>query len=311
MEFKHISVLLEESVDYLNCKEGGTYVDCTLGGGGHSEQILKKIGSTGHLVGIDQDASAIKAAGERLSKYEGRVDLVKDNYSNLSYVLDELGIEKVDGFIFDLGVSSYQLDTPERGFSYKYEAPLDMRMNRNSHRTAANLVNNLSEDELAGIIEDYGEENWAKRIAQFIVEARSEKRIETTTELVGIIKAAIPATVRRSGPHPARRTFQALRIAVNDELGIIEGAIKDGVSRLKKKGRISIITFHSLEDRIVKHTYKELAKKCTCPPKFPICTCDTERQVKIITRNPILPSEEEIEANARSRSAKLRVAQRL
>ncbi len=202
-----------------------------------------------------------------MSKYNAKIDLVKDNYSNLTYVLDDLGIDKVDGFIFDLGVSSYQLDTPERGFSYKYEAPLDMRMNRNSGRTAADLVNNLSEDGLAGIIEDYGEENWAKRIAQFIVEARSEKRIETTTELVDIIKAAIPAAVRREGPHPARRTFQALRIAVNDELGIIEEAIKDGVSRLNKKGRISIITFHSLEDRIVKHTYKRVGQEVYMPSK--------------------------------------------
>jgi len=310
MEFEHLTVLLKETIDYLNCKEGGIYVDCTLGGAGHSEEIVKRIGSNGRLIGIDQDSAAITAAQERLSKYQTQIDLVKDNYRNLAYVLDDLAIDKVDGFVFDLGVSSYQLDTPERGFSYNYDALLDMRMNPDRGRTAADLLNNLSQDALAEIITEYGEERWASRIAEFIVEYRKEDKIETTFQLVDIIKAAIPVGARREGPHPARRTFQALRIAVNNELGIIEDAIKDAVSRLNKKGRISIITFHSLEDRIVKHTYKELAKKCTCPPKFPVCTCDTRQEVKIITRSPIEPSPEEISQNPRSRSAKLRVAEK-
>ncbi len=310
MKFKHLSVLLEETIDYLNCKEDGIYVDCTLGGAGHSEEIIKRLGPNGRLIGIDQDTAAINAAKKKLSKYDLQIDLVQNNYSNLRQVLDDLGIDKVDGFVFDLGVSSHQLDTPERGFSYKYEAPLDMRMNQNTVRTAADLVNSLSHSQLTEVISDYGEERWASRIAEFIVEYRAKEEVKTTTQLVEIIKAAIPAAARREGPHPARRTFQALRIAVNNELGIIKKAIKDAVDSLKSKGRISIITFHSLEDRIVKHTYKDLAKKCVCPPKFPICTCDAKQEVKIITRSPILPGEEELKNNSRSRSAKLRVAEK-
>ncbi|WP_018247707.1 16S rRNA (cytosine(1402)-N(4))-methyltransferase RsmH [Orenia marismortui] len=311
MDFNHISVLLKESIEHLNCKEGGIYVDCTLGGAGHSSEIAKLIGSKGKLIGIDQDKAAIKAAQKKLEAFDAQIELVQDNYQNLKLILDELGIDKVDGVLFDLGVSSYQLDTPERGFSYKYDAPLDMRMNQKKGRTAADLVNNLSHQELNDIIEEYGEERWASRIAEFIVDYRNKEEIETTTQLVDIIKAAIPVGARREGPHPARRTFQALRIAVNNELDIIESTIKDAVDRLNPKGRVCVITFHSLEDRIVKHTFKDLARKCICPPKFPVCTCDVQQKVKIITRSPILPSEEEIDLNSRSRSAKLRVAEKI
>ncbi|TDX53022.1 16S rRNA (cytosine(1402)-N(4))-methyltransferase RsmH [Orenia marismortui] len=311
MDFNHISVLLKESIEHLNCKEGGIYVDCTLGGAGHSSEIAKLIGSKGKLIGIDQDKAAIKAAQKKLEVFDAQIELVQDNYQNLKLILDELGIDKVDGVLFDLGVSSYQLDTPERGFSYKYDAPLDMRMNQKKGRTAADLVNNLSHQELNDIIEEYGEERWASRIAEFIVDYRKKEEIETTTQLVDIIKAAIPVGARREGPHPARRTFQALRIAVNNELDIIESTIKDAVDRLNPKGRVCVITFHSLEDRIVKHTFKDLARKCICPPKFPVCTCDVQQKVKIITRSPILPSEEEIDLNSRSRSAKLRVAEKI
>ena len=310
MEFNHISVLLEETIDNLNCKSGGIYVDCTLGGAGHSKQIAKRIGSQGRLIGIDQDKAAIKAASERLSKYQAEINLVKNNYKNFDSILNQLKIDKVDGVIFDLGISSHQIDKPERGFSYRYEAPLDMRMDQSANKTAADLVNNLSQQRLTTIISDYGEENWASRIAEFIVDYRQEEKIETTTQLVDIIKAAIPAGARRSGPHPARRTFQALRIAVNDELNIIETTIRDAVDRLKKKGRICVITFHSLEDRIVKHTFKDLETKCTCPPKFPVCACDTKQQVRIITKSPITPDQKEIEQNSRARSAKLRVIER-
>ncbi|MCK8827133.1 16S rRNA (cytosine(1402)-N(4))-methyltransferase RsmH [Natroniella acetigena] len=310
MDFNHVSVLLDESINYLNCKSDGIYVDCTLGGAGHFEEIIKNIKPTGRLIGIDQDQAAIEAAEEKLAKYDIEFELVRDNYQNLNSVLDKLNIEKVDGFLFDLGISSYQLDTPERGFSYKYDAPLDMRMDQRQNTTAADLVNNLSADRLTEIIRKYGEEKWASRIAEFIVDFRESQLITRTDQLVEVIKAAIPAGARRTGPHPARRTFQALRIAVNNELDIIETALNDAVSRLKPKGRICVITFHSLEDRIVKHTFKDLSTKCTCPPNFPVCACDTEQKVKVITKNPITPSEKEVKDNFRARSAKLRVAER-
>ncbi|MCK8817327.1 16S rRNA (cytosine(1402)-N(4))-methyltransferase RsmH [Natroniella sulfidigena] len=310
MDFKHVSVLLNESVEYLKCKSEGIYVDCTLGGAGHSEKIIKNLKAGGKLIGIDQDQAAIEAATKKLAKYDVDFELVRDNYQNLTSILDQLNIDKVDGFLFDLGISSYQLDTPERGFSYKYDAPLDMRMDQRKDTTAADLVNNLSADRLTEIIRKYGEEKWASRIAKFIVKFREEQSITKTNQLVKVIKAAIPAGARRSGPHPARRTFQALRIAVNNELDIIETALNDAVSRLKPKGRICVITFHSLEDRIVKHTFKDLSTKCTCPPNFPVCACDTKQKVKVITKNPVTPSEREIEDNFRARSAKLRVAER-
>lgn len=311
MKFKHIPVLLTEVIEQLNCQQGGTYVDCTIGGAGHAIEIAKKIGPDGRLIGIDQDQVAIKAAREKLAGVECEVQLVRDNYKNIDKILNELGIEQVNGFLFDLGFSSHQVDTTKRGFSYQREAPLDMRMDQRQSTTAADLLNNLSKSELTRIISEYGEENWASRIAEFIVEHRRDKPFELTTELVDIIKAAIPASARRSGPHPAKRTFQALRIAVNNELEVISETIEKVVPILKSGGIIAVITFHSLEDRIVKHEFKDLAKECVCPPDFPICACDKEAQVKIITRNPITAQEEEITENPRARSAKLRVAEKL
>ena len=310
MEFKHVSVLLNECLEGLKIKEDGIYVDCTLGGAGHSSEIVKRLSSKGRLIGIDQDKDALKAAGERLKDYNN-VTLVHNNFHNIDEILHELNIPKVDGILMDLGVSSYQLDNAERGFSYMNDAPLDMRMNRDNDFSAYEVVNNYSEKELFRIIKDYGEEKFAKRVASFIVNARAEKNIETTLELVEIIKNAIPAKARREGPHPAKRTFQAIRIEVNSELRILNKAIEDGISRLNGGGRMAIITFHSLEDRIVKHKYKELENPCTCPPAFPICTCGKEPIVKVISRKPIDPSEEELEFNPRSRSAKLRVAEKL
>jgi 16S rRNA (cytosine1402-N4)-methyltransferase len=311
MKFKHIPVLLSEVIKGLNCKKEGTYVDCTLGGAGHAIEIAHKIGSKGKLIGIDQDVAAIEAAQEILSDVKCEVQLFRDNYKNVDKVLNKLGIEEVDGFLFDLGFSSYQIDTPERGFSYQYEAPLDMRMDQRQSTTAADLLNNLSKSELTRIISKYGEEKWASRIAEFIVKRRKDKALKLTTELVEIIKAAIPASARRSGPHPAKRTFQALRIVVNNELDIISEAIDKIMPFLKKGGRIAIITFHSLEDRIVKHKFKDLEKKCVCPPDFPICNCDEESQVQIITRKPIVAQQEEIKNNRRARSAKLRIVEKI
>lgn len=310
MEFKHVSVLLNECLEGLKIKEDGIYVDCTLGGAGHSSEIVKRLSSKGRLIGIDQDKDALKAAGERLKDYNN-VTLVHNNFYNIDEILHELNIEKVDGILMDLGVSSYQLDNAERGFSYMNDAPLDMRMNRDSDFSAYEIVNQYSEKELFRIIKDYGEEKFAKRVASFIVNARAEKNIETTLELVEIIKNAIPAKARREGPHPAKRTFQAIRIEVNSELRILNKTIEDGISRLNEGGRMAIITFHSLEDRIVKHKFKELENPCTCPPQFPICACGKTPIVKVISRKPIDPSEEELEFNPRSRSAKLRVAEKL
>ncbi len=279
MEFKHISVLLEETIDSLNIKEDGVYVDCTLGGGGHSKEILKKLSHKGKLIGIDQDTSAIKAAKERLKDYEN-VIYVHNNFYNIDSILEELDIDKVDGIIMDLGVSSYQLDEASRGFSYMKDAPLDMRMNREENFSAYNVVNSYEEEELFKILKNYGEEKFSRKIARFIVEKRTENPIETTGELVEIIRKAIPAKFQREG-HPAKRTFQAIRIEVNKELQILNKAIEDSVNRLNKDGRLSIITFHSLEDRIVKVKFKELEKPCTCPPSFPICVCGKEPQIKI------------------------------
>lgn len=310
MEFKHVSVLLNECIEGLNIKENGIYVDGTLGGGGHSSEILKNLSDNGLLIGVDQDKDALKAAGLRLQNYKN-VKYVHSNFYNIDSILNNLEIEKIDGMLMDLGVSSYQLDTGDRGFSYMQDAPLDMRMNRDNSLSAYEVVNDYDEEEIYRIIRDYGEEKFAKRIARFIVENREKKAIETTLELVEIIKAAIPAKARREGPHPAKRTFQAIRIEVNSELSILNKAIEDGVNRLNIGGRMAIITFHSLEDRIVKLKFKELATACTCPKEFPICICGGKAKVKIISRKAIDPSREEVEENPRSRSAKLRVIERI
>ncbi len=311
MEFKHVSVLLHESIAGLKIKPQGIYVDCTLGGAGHSLEILRKLGPEGRLIGIDQDPAAIHNAAVRLQSFAGQFHAVQRNFYELKHVLQELGIAKVDGVLFDLGVSSYQLDTPNRGFSYMHDAELDMRMSPDIAASAKDLVNKLSEQELADIIRKYGEEKWAKRIAAFIVAERARQPITTTGKLVEIIKAAVPAAARRDGPHPAKRTFQALRIAVNQELDILNQTVKDAVAALHPGGRISVITFHSLEDRIIKDTFKELANPCICPPAFPVCACGRTAQVKIITNKPIEPSKEEVETNPRARSAKLRVVEKL
>jgi len=311
MNFKHVSVLLEECIENLNIKENGIYVDGTLGGAGHSSEIAKRLGRNGLLIGIDQDENAIKAASEKLLPMMDQIKLVRDNFSNLSYVLEELEIEGFDGLLLDLGVSSHQLDEAERGFSYMNDAPLDMRMDNRNTLTAREVVNSYSEKELEDIIKSYGEDNWAKRIAKFIVEFRKEQEIITTHQLVEIIKKAIPKKARIDGPHPAKRTFQAIRIEVNGELDIIKNTIEAAVKKLNTGGRICIITFHSLEDRIVKNAFKSLSNPCTCPPEFPMCQCNKKPMVKIITRKPILPTDEELEVNPRSRSAKLRVIEKI
>lgn len=310
MDFKHVSVLLNECIDGLNIKEDGIYADGTLGGAGHSSEILKNLSKDGLLIGIDQDEDALKAAKNRLQNYSN-VKFVHNNFYNIDSILNELDIEKIDGMMMDLGVSSYQLDEAERGFSYMKDAPLDMRMNRENSLSAYEVVNKYEEEEIYRIIRDYGEEKFARRIAKFIIERREVKPINTTLELVEIIKAAIPAKARREGPHPAKRTFQAIRIEVNSELSILNKAIEDGVNRLNKGGRMAIITFHSLEDRIVKIKFKELATACTCPKEFPICVCGGKAKVKLISRKAIEPSKEEVEENPRSRSAKLRVIEKL
>ncbi len=310
MEFKHVSVLLNECLEGLNIKNDGKYVDCTLGGAGHSSEILKRLSKNGLLIGIDQDKDALKAAGKRLEGYDNKI-LVHNNFYNIGEIINTLDIGNVDGILMDLGVSSYQLDEGERGFSYMQDAPLDMRMNRENDFSAYEVINNYSEQELYKVIKDYGEEKFAKRIASFIVERRAEKPIETTFELVDIIKRAIPAKARREGPHPAKRTFQAIRIEVNGELRILNKAIEDGVNRLNKGGRMAIITFHSLEDRIVKLKFRDLANPCTCPKEFPICICGKEPLVKLVSRKAIDPSKEEVLENPRSRSAKLRVIERI
>lgn len=310
MEFNHISVLLNECLEGLNIKENGIYVDGTLGGAGHSSEILKRLSNEGRLIGIDQDTDALKAAKERLKNYSN-VTFIHSNFSSIENVLNNLNIDGVDGILMDLGVSSYQLDEGERGFSYMKDAPLDMRMNRDKDFSAYNVINEYSEEDLYRIIRDYGEEKFARRIASFIVENRQEKNIETTLELVEIIKSAIPAKARREGPHPAKRTFQAIRIEVNSELSILNKTIEDGVGKLNKGGRMAIITFHSLEDRIVKNKFRDLAVSCRCPKEFPVCVCGEKAKVKVISRKAIEPTKEEVDINPRSRSAKLRVIEKL
>lgn len=310
MEFKHISVLYEESIRALNISDNGIYVDGTLGGGGHSRGVLSR-NETCSLIGIDRDSEAIAAAGERLAPFGKRAVLVNDNFCNVKDILKKQGVEKINGALLDLGVSSYQLDNAQRGFSYMHNAPLDMRMNSNDAITARDIVNSYSAEELARIFFDYGEEKWSKRIAEFIVREREKSPVETTGQLAQIIKAAIPKKARLDGGHPAKRVFQAIRIEVNGELKILEQAIRDFADVLVTGGRIAVITFHSLEDRIVKSTFRSLAEGCTCPKEFPVCVCGGKPTVKIITKRPILPDTKELDVNSRSKSAKLRVAEKL
>lgn len=311
MDFNHKPVLLEETLEGLDIKENGIYVDCTLGGGGHSLEILKRLGPEGRLIAIDQDEDALKTSQKKLEEYKDKVTFVKSNYAYLESILDSLGIDKVDGVLMDIGVSSYQLDEKERGFSYHQDATLDMRMDQSSELTAKYVVNNYSKEELELIFWNYGEEKWGRRIAQFIVEAREEKEIETTLELVELIKKAIPKKIRMQGKHPAKRVFQALRIEVNKELDVLESTIGIVIDRLNKNGRLAIITFHSIEDRIVKTRFNELAKGCTCPPDFPICVCNNKQIIKVVNRKPIVASKEELEENRRATSAKLRVCKKI
>ncbi len=312
VEFNHISVLLNETIDGLDIKPDGIYVDGTLGGAGHAYHVCEKLGKNGRFIGIDQDEDAIKAASERLSVFEGKtnITIVKNNYVNMIQVLDELGIDKVDGILLDIGVSSYQIDTVERGFTYKEDAPLDMRMDRTSSFSAATVVNEYSENELYRIIRDYGEDNFAKNIAKHIVANRQEKPIETTGELIEIIKAAIPAKIRAKGGHPAKKTFQAIRIEVNKELEVLENSIDNMIDRLNDGGRLAIITFHSLEDRIVKNKFKLNENPCTCPSTFPVCVCGNIPKGRQTTRKPIVPSDKEVAENKRAKSSKLRVFER-
>ena len=310
MEFKHKSVLLKETIDNLNVKPDGIYVDGTLGGGGHSYEIAKRLTDGGRLIGIDQDEDAIRAAKERLSEFADRVTIVRDNYCNMPKVLDELGISKVDGILLDIGVSSYQLDEAERGFTYKQDAPLDMRMDQRQEMTAKDIVNGYSEEDLYRIIRDYGEDKFAKNIAKHIVQARQVKPVETTFELDEIIKAAIPMKFRATGGHPAKKTFQAIRIELNRELEVLDESIDAMTDLLNDNGRLCIITFHSLEDRIVKTRFRKNENPCTCPPDFPVCVCGKKPKGKVITRKPIVPDEEELEENKRAKSSKLRVFER-
>ncbi|MFM1581788.1 16S rRNA (cytosine(1402)-N(4))-methyltransferase RsmH [Helcococcus bovis] len=310
MKFNHEPVLLKETLEALNIKENGIYVDCTVGGAGHSIEILKRMGSEGRLVAIDQDEEALIAASNRLRDYKDQVYFIKCNYAYLGKILDELSIDKVDGVLMDIGVSSHQLDEGERGFSYHQEAELDMRMDKDQELTARYIVNNYDKDDLEKIFWQYGEEKWGMRIAEFIIEARKEKEIITTFDLVEIIKAAIPKKARLD-KHPAKKIFQALRIEVNKELDVLETGIQSSVERLKQGGRLAIITFHSLEDRIVKNNFKELSKGCTCPPEFPVCVCNRREVIKVINKKPITATEEELKNNNRSRSAKLRVCEKL
>lgn len=309
-EFHHVSVLLDECLEGLNIKPDGTYVDGTLGGAGHSGQIVKRL-TTGHHIGIDRDPVALKAAGERLAPFGDKVTLVHSNFCEIKQVLEDLEIEGVDGILLDLGVSSPQLDDGSRGFSYMADAPLDMRMNSEDALSAYDVVNTWSQDELKRILYDYGEERYAPRIAAAICAHRAEKPIETTLELVDVIRSAMPAQALREKQHPAKRSFQAIRIAVNDELGSVEKVMRDAIPCLNKGGRLAVITFHSLEDRIVKNAMADAAKGCTCPPNFPVCVCGKKPKVKLITRKPIVSGDEELERNPRARSAKLRICEKL
>ena len=309
MEFNHYSVLLNETIENLNIKPDGIYVDGTLGGGGHAYQVASRLSEKGRLIGIDQDADAIAAAGERLKEFG---DIIRSNYANMKEELHRIGVEKVDGIVLDLGVSSFQLDTPERGFTYRDEnAPLDMRMDDRQSLTAKDIVNGYSEMDLYRIIRDYGEDKFAKNIAKHIVQERAKKPIETTGELTEIIRASIPMKVQVTGGHPAKRTFQAIRIELNKELEVLQNNLDDMIDLLNPGGRICIITFHSLEDRIVKTNFKRNENPCTCPSDFPVCVCGKKSKGKVVTRKPILPSEEELEVNSRSKSAKLRVFERV
>ena len=310
MTFRHVSVLLPETIEGLNIRPDGIYADGTLGGGGHASEVAARLTEGGRLIGIDQDADAIAAAGERLKPFGDRVTIVRDNYVNMKQVLADLGIEAVDGICLDLGVSSYQLDTAERGFSYMEDAPLDMRMDRREDRTAADLVNECTEQELFRIIRDYGEDRFAKNIAKHIVKARERRPIRTTGELADIIRGAIPMKIQVTGGHPAMRTFQALRIALNRELQVLEDSIDEMIGPLNPGGRLCIITFHSLEDRIVKNGFRRNESPCTCPPGFPVCVCGKKSRGTVITKKPILPTKEEEKENPRSRSAKLRIFER-
>ncbi len=310
MEFRHKSVLLEESIAALQIKPDGIYVDGTLGGGGHSLEICRQLSKRGRLIGIDQDAAAIEAATQRLEEYKDRVTILRSNYCDMKKELGRLGITSVDGVILDLGVSSYQLDEPERGFTYREDAPLDMRMDQRQTLSAREVVNEYGEMELYHILRDYGEERFAKNIAKHIVSARKEKTLETTGELIHVIKAAIPAKARATGGHPAKRTFQAIRIEVNRELDVLEHSLGEMIDLLNDKGRICVITFHSLEDRIVKNKFRECENPCTCPKEFPVCVCGKKPKGRVITRKPIVPSAEELEENTRSKSSKLRVFER-
>lgn len=310
MEFRHKSVLLEESIESLCIRQDGIYVDGTLGGGGHSYEICKRLSKKGRLIGIDQDEAAIKAAAGRLGEFKDRVTIVRSNYCDMRRVLGELGITSVDGVILDLGVSSYQLDEASRGFTYREDVPLDMRMDQRQTMTARDIVNEYSEMELYRIIRDYGEDKFAKNIARHIVNARKEKALETTGELIHVIKAAIPAKVRATGGHPAKKTFQAIRIELNRELEVLENSLEDMIDLLDDGGRISVITFHSLEDRIVKNKFRQCESPCTCPKDFPVCVCGKKSKGRVITRKPIIPSQRELEENSRAKSSKLRVFER-
>jgi 16S rRNA (cytosine1402-N4)-methyltransferase len=309
MKFKHVPVLLKETIEKLDIKKNGIYIDCTLGGGGHSSEILKRLDKKGTLIGIDQDIEAINASKERLKEYDN-VIYVHDNFYNIKNILDDLNIEKVDGILMDLGVSSYQLDKAERGFSYMKDAPLDMRMNRDQVLSAYDVVNSYKMEDIQRVIRNYGEDRFARRIAKCIVEEREKSPIKTTFELVDIIKKAVPMKLQKNG-HPAKKTFQAIRIEVNSELRILDNALDDAIDRLKVGGRIAVITFHSLEDRKVKVKFRQLENPCTCPPDFPVCVCGKVPIIKIINKKPIEPNEEEKEKNTRSRSAKLRTAEKI
>lgn len=311
MEFSHTSVLLGETIEALHIKPDGIYVDGTIGGGGHSCEICKRLSDRGRLIGMDQDAAAIEAATVRLGEFKNKVTIIRSNFCEMRQKLAGMGVTSVDGIILDLGVSSYQLDTADRGFTYRDEdAPLDMRMDQRQTRTAKDIVNGYSEMELYRIIRDYGEDRFAKNIAKHIVQARQEKALETTGELIHVIKAAIPMKVRAVGGHPAKRTFQAIRIELNNELGVLRESLDDMIGLLRDKGRICIITFHSLEDRIVKEAFRRNENPCVCPKEFPVCVCGRRPTGRVITRKPVLPGKEETEANSRAKSAKLRVFER-
>lgn len=310
MEFRHRSVLLEETIEGLHIKPDGIYVDGTLGGGGHAFEVCSRLGNKGIFVGVDQDAAAIEAAGQRLKGFGEKVRIVRSNYRDVKSQLQKLGIDKVDGIILDLGVSSYQLDTAERGFSYREDAPLDMRMDTRQVRTARDIVNEYSEMELFHVIRDYGEDRFAKNIAKHLVKRRKEKPVETTGELAEIIKGAIPMKYQKKSGHPAKRTFQAIRIELNRELEVLKDSLDDMIELLNPGGRLCIITFHSLEDRIVKCAFRRNENPCTCPPDFPVCVCGNVSKGRIVTKKPVLPGEREMEENSRSKSAKLRIFER-